>query len=207
MNKNFIVWIILFIIAVLAVLAVKYYSYFPGDVAVEKWVQSLFPQSLNWAVLISRTAEFPWVLILLVIVFVLSWIFATWRAALVFLLSFGGMLLLGYLLGPVVARPRPSQALVHVIHQFPGYSFPSIFALRYAATIGFLAVLFAYKEAGALQVLILIVCSIIFVIGWFARISLASHWPSDVIISYYLGLLWATFLIRFSPVILGSFKV
>jgi membrane-associated phospholipid phosphatase len=28
---------------------------------------------------------------------------------------------------------------------------------------------------------------------------LAAHWPSDVIISYYLGLLWAAFLIRFGP--------
>ena len=191
-------WIALFVIAVLLVLAAKYYAYFPGDVAAEKWVQSLVPQNLNWAVGVSHTAEFPWVFLILALVFALSWALVGWRAALISVLSFGGMLALGYWLGPVIARPRPSPELVHVYRPLSGYSFPSLFALRYAATFGFLAVLAAWKSSGGVRWTLLILCSGILILGWFARVALATHWPSDVIISYYLGFLWAAFLLRFA---------
>ncbi len=67
-------WIGAFVLAVLVTVAPKYYAYFPGDVAVERWVQSFVPQDLNWAVGVSRTAEFPWVLLILALVSVLSWV-------------------------------------------------------------------------------------------------------------------------------------
>lgn len=199
MRPNYSVWIGLFVIAVLVTLATKYYPYFPGDVAVERWVQSLLPQNLNLAQGVSRTAEFPWILIILALVFALSWALAGWRAALISILSLGGMLALGYWLGPVIARPRPSPELVHVFRPLPGYSFPSQFALRYAATFGFLTVLAAWKSSGVVRIGLLIVCSGLLILGWVARVALGAHWPSDVIISYYLGLLWAAFLIRFVP--------
>ena len=63
MCTNYATWIGLFIIAALVTLAAKYYPYFPGGVAVERWVQSWVPQNLNRAIGISRTAEFPWVLL------------------------------------------------------------------------------------------------------------------------------------------------
>jgi membrane-associated phospholipid phosphatase len=34
-------------------------------------------------------------------------------------------------------------------------------------------------------------------VGFAARIALGAHWPSDVILSYLIGLLWAGLLIRF----------
>jgi len=45
MRTNDAAWIGLVIIATLATLAAKYYAYFPGDVAVERWVQSWVPQT------------------------------------------------------------------------------------------------------------------------------------------------------------------
>ena len=81
----------------------------------------------------------------------------------------------------------------------PFYSLPSLFALRYAATFGFLAVLSMAKSSGARRTAVLIVCAALLILGWVARIALGAHWPSDVIISYYVGLLWAAFLIRFVP--------
>ena len=199
MRTEYAIWIGLWIIAALLTLAAKYYAYFPGDVPVERWVQSLLPQNLNWAAGVSRTAEFPWVLLILAFVFALSWAVAGWRGALVSAVSFGGMLALGYWLSPAIARPRPSPELVHVFRPLSGYSFPSQFALRYAATFGFLAVLAAGKSSGGVRTTLLIVCSAILIVGWVARVALAGHWPSDVIISTYLGLLWAAFLIRFTP--------
>jgi membrane-associated phospholipid phosphatase len=199
MRTNYAVWIGLFVIAVLVTLATKYYPYFPGDVSVERFVQSLLPQNLNWAIGVSRTAEFPWVLLILALIFSLSWILAGWRAAALSVVSFLGMLVLGNWLGPVIARPRPSPDLVHVFRPLMGYSFPSLFALRYAATFGFLAVLALAKSSGVLRTTLLIVCGALLLLGWVARVALAAHWPSDVIISYYIGLLWAAFLIRFAP--------
>ena len=199
MRANYTAWTGLFIIAVLVTLAAKYFTYFPGDVAVERWVQSLVPQNLNWAEAVSRTAEFPWILIILALTVAISWGIAGWRAALVSILSFVGMLALGNWLGPFIGRPRPTAELVRVVRHLSGYSFPSLFALRYAATFGFLAELAAVKSSGAPRIALILVCGAFFILGFVARVALAAHWPSDVIISYYLGLVWAAFLIRFAP--------
>ncbi|MGZ3514132.1 MAG: phosphatase PAP2 family protein, partial [Thermodesulfobacteriota bacterium] len=53
-----------------------------------------------------------------------------------------------------------------------------------------------WKGSGLTRIGLLILCSGLLILGWVARVSLAAHWPSDVIISYYLGLLWAAFLVR-----------
>jgi membrane-associated phospholipid phosphatase len=199
MRTNYTAWIGLCIVAAVATLATKYLAYFPGDVAIERWVQSLVPQSLNWAEGVSRTAEFPLILLILALIFALSWALAGWRAALLSILSLMGMWVLGAVLGPVIARPRPSPELVRVFRPLTGSSFPSLFALRFAGTFGFLAVLATMKSSGARRTGLLLGCGALILLGWVARVALGAHWPSDVIISYYLGLLWAAFLIRFSP--------
>jgi membrane-associated phospholipid phosphatase len=189
----------LFIIAALAMLAAKHFAYFPGDVAVERWVQSLFTQNLNWAEAVSRTAEFPWIFLILALTVTLSWGMAGWRAALLAVISFVGMWALGNWLGPLIGRPRPAAELVRVSRHLSGYSFPSLFALRVAATFGFLAELAAVKSSGALRTALIVACGAFLILGFVARVALAAHWPSDVIISYYLGLLWAAFLIWSVP--------
>ncbi len=191
------VWIGLLIIAALGTLAAKYFAFFPGDVAVERWVQSVAPQNLEWALWISRTAEFPWIFLILALILVLSWALADWRAAILAILSLVGMWVLGNWLAPIIARPRPSPELVGVFRPLSGYSFPSLFALRYAATFGFLAVLTAVKNGGVVRTALLIGCGALLILGFVARVALAAHWPSDVIISYLIGVLWATFLVSF----------
>jgi membrane-associated phospholipid phosphatase len=191
-------WITLFVVAVLITVAVKYCAFFPGDVAVERWVQSFVSGDLKWAERVSHTAEFPFHAIILGFVFVLSRIMAGWRAAFLALVSLAGMLVLGNWLGPLIGRPRPSAQLVHIFRPLTGYSFPSLFALRYAATFGFLALLAMRKSSGPARSVIVILCVSLLGLGWIARVALGAHWPSDVIISYYLGLLWAAILIRLS---------
>jgi len=198
MRTNYAAWIALFIIAALVTLAAKYHPYFPGDVAVERWVQSLASTNLNWAAGVSRTAEFPGVLLILALVLALSWVLAGWRAALLAILSLVGMWVLGAWLGPVIARPRPSPELVRVFRPLTGSSFPSLFALRYAATFGFLAVLGAMKSSGALRTVLLTVCGALLLLGFVARVALGAHWPSDVALSYLIGLLWASLLMHFT---------
>ncbi|MCX5890209.1 MAG: phosphatase PAP2 family protein [Deltaproteobacteria bacterium] len=198
MRPNYVLWTGLWVIAVSITLAAHYFPYFPGDVAVDRWVQSLVPRDLGWAQGVSRAVDFPWILLIAALIFALSWVLAGWRGAVLSIVSLAGMLTLGYWLSPVVARPRPSLELVRVFRPLSGYSFPSISALCYAATFGFLAILAAVKSSGRLRLALMIGCSVLLVLCWAARIALGAHWPSDVLISYYLGLLWSACLIRFA---------
>jgi membrane-associated phospholipid phosphatase len=180
------------------VLGARYLPHFPGDVAVARFVQGITPASTGWAQWMSSTGKFPWNLVLLAITAGLSWRLAGRRAVLLALASYAGMWVLGIYLGPLVGRPRPSPDLVHVADKLSGYSFPSVFALVYASTIGFLALLFTAKASGPGRITAISVCGLLLLIGWAARISLGAHWPSDVILSYLIGMLWAYFLIRFT---------
>ncbi len=197
-RTNCAVWLGLLAIAVLITLAAKYYAYFPGDVAGERWVQSLVPSNLTWAERISLTGQFPWILLILAPIFALSWALAGWRAALLSFLSLAGMLALGNWLGPAIARPRPTPELVRVLRPLSGSAFPSLFALRFAAIFGYLAILAAVQGRGWPRAALLLGCGAVLILGGVARIALGAHWPSDVIISYYWGLLWAGLLIRFA---------
>ena len=196
MTWNEKVWIVLFASAALLILAARHWAYFPGDVRATLFVQSLAPASTSWAQWVSSTAKFPWNLILLAVTVGLSWKLAGRKAALLALAAFLGMWVLGKWLGPLVARPRPSLKLVHVPEQLSGYSFPSVYGFVYASTIGFLAILFARKTSGTLRVCAVFICCILLLVGWAARVALGAHWPSDVILSYMIGLLWAALLIR-----------
>jgi len=191
-------WIALFVVTVLLIIGARHFPYFPGDVAVTRFVQWVTPASTDWAQWISSSAKFPWSVVLLALTVGFSWRLSGCRGAALALASFAGMWVLGMWLGPLIARPRPSPNLVHVADKLSGYSFPSIFGLTYASTIGFLVVLFARKASGAPRMAEVVVCCVLLLIGWAARISLGAHWPSDVFLSYLIGLLWAAFLIRFA---------
>ncbi|MGO9571290.1 MAG: phosphatase PAP2 family protein [Desulfomonilaceae bacterium] len=197
MKTKGVVWLILLIIAVSLTVCLKYFRYLPGDVSSTRFVQSVLPESKDWAQVMSSTAEMPWVFGLIAVTVILSWAIAGWRASLLAIVSFIGLWLLGKWLGPAIAQPRPSPDLVQVTGSLPGSAFPSIFAFNYIATVGFLAVLAVVKGSGKLRWTLLIVCISLLVVGWIARVELAAHWPSDVGISYLIGLVWITLLIRF----------
>jgi membrane-associated phospholipid phosphatase len=137
----------------------------------------------------------PWVLVLIAATFCLSWVIAGRRAAWLSLASFIGLSLLGKWLGPIVAQPRPSPELVRVAGSFSGSAFPSIFALNYASTVGFLVVLATVKASGKLRWATVLICSSLLLLGWLARVDLAAHWSSDVGLSYLIGFLWVSLLI------------
>jgi len=190
-------WLVLLILAVSLTICLRYLPYLPGDVTSTRLIQSVLPESKTWAQVLSSTAKTPWVFGLIAVTFVLSWVIAGWRAGLLAIASFVGLLLLGKWLGPSIAQPRPSPELVQVLESSPGSAFPSIFAFNYISTVGFLAVLASVKASGKLRWVLLLICITLLVVGWIARVALAAHWPSDVAISYLIGLLWVTLLIRF----------
>jgi len=192
------VWIALLAVAVSLTVAAGYTAYFPGDAGLARLVQSLAPASTGWAQWISSTGKFPWCLLLLAMAVILSWRIAGKRGALLSLASFAGMELVGQYLGPLVARPRPVPDLVRVAEQLSGYSFPSVHALVYASTAGFLGVLFAVKTSGLQRITGVVLSGIVLLTGFAARLALGAHWPSDLLLSSLIGFLWAAFLIRFA---------
>lgn len=197
MRTKDVAWLVLAALAIILTILLKYLPYLPGDVGITLLIQSVLPESKRWAQLMSSTAEMPWILGIIAVTFFLSCAIAGWRAGLLSLAAFFGLLLLGKFLGPVIAQPRPSPDLVKVTGSLSGSAFPSIFAFNYISTVGFLAVLAALKASGKLRWALLVICISLLVVGWIARVALAAHWPSDVGISYLIGLLWVTLLIRF----------
>lgn len=189
------VWLIAIIVTVLLTVAVIIYPRLPGDVAITKFLQAIAPANNAWADALTTTAKTPWNYLLLAGATLLAWWLAGWRAAVGAVICFAGLLWLGPWLQTVLARPRPSPALVRVVGSSSGYSFPSIFALTYAATIGYLTVLAWRTLTGRVRWLIVLAGALLLLIGGSARIVLGAHWPSDVVTSYLLGLVWAALLI------------
>jgi hypothetical protein len=114
--------IALSVLTALFVVGAKYVPYYPGDVAVTRFVQWIAPASTGWAQFISSTAKFPSNLVLAAFAVGISWWLAGWRAALLAVTSFIGMWVLGMWLGPLVARPRPSPDFVRVAEKLSGFS-------------------------------------------------------------------------------------
>lgn len=186
-------WLIALAAAVLLSLAAARSETFPGDVAAMKLVQSLSPGDA-WAVALTTTAKTPWNLALVAITATAAWALAGRRAALLAVVSYAVLALAGPWLQSAVGRPRPSPALVRVAGPSSGYSFPSIFALSYGSTIGYLALLAARRRLTALVLLF----GLILLVGGAARVALGAHWPSDVLVSYLIALVWAALPARFA---------
>jgi membrane-associated phospholipid phosphatase len=173
-------------------------SYLPGDLEVTRFLQSSLPADTTWAQLVSKAATVPWVYLLAGLAAILSLSIAGWRAAILALICFGGAVYAGPRLQDFIARPRPSPALVRVVVSSPGYSFPSISAFIYGSTIGFLAVLAAAKANRPERSLWILACALLLLVGGAARVALGAHWPSDVLISYLIVMVWASLLVRFA---------
>ena len=190
----------LVLLALVLSAAAAIFPVFPGDVAVARFIQSLAPQPQRWTVWLTSTARAPQSYVLAGIVVVLAWVISGWRAACLAVASFVAMSLLGQWINPLIARPRPSPRLIQVAGSLSGYSFPSTFALVYASTVGFLAVVAAFrsKQRQAVRVILFLCCVVLLIAGGVARITLGAHWPSDILLSYFIVFVWIVLVLRFA---------
>lgn len=193
-GRAWVVWGLLLVLTVLLVAAASKFAYLPGDVALTKFVQSLSGENVGWAQTVTNTVRPPSVYVLVALSVALSWWLAGWRAALLALISFGGLWLAEPWLKSLVARPRPSPTLVRVVGSSSGNSFPSGFALIYFSTIGWLTVLAYQHLRGNSRWTWVLLCGVILLIGGCARVALGAHWPSDIYGAYLIGLVWTMLL-------------
>lgn len=190
------IWIGLVVLTLALILTAARLPKFPGDVQVTKAIQSVAPEGEAWAKWVTATAKAPPRYILFAMTLALAWVLGGWRAALLSMVSFVGVLLVGPMIKSWVARPRPSSELIHVVGSPSGFSMPSSFAMVYGSTFGFIALLGFWKSRAPTltRLPIAIVCCMLLFIGAVARIVLGAHWPSDMFLSYLICFLWISFL-------------
>ena len=91
----------------------------------------------------------------------------------------------------LVARPRPSPALVHVAHALPLHgSFPAGHVQNATAFLGFLAYLLARGTRSPWRWLGVALLTLVIVGMGVARVYFGEHWLSDVVGGYVLGGVW-----------------
>ncbi len=167
----------------------KAMPYLPGDVSLARAIQALLPYG-PWAEFVTRSAEPPASIVLLFATVALAYLIAGEHAAAFSIPVFFGLFFFYVWASPYVAQPRPSPSLIHVVGNPSGFAFPSIFALVYVATFGYLAVLAALALPRPWRIVIPALLGLWLAVGAAARVVMGAHWPSDLLLSYLAGFFW-----------------
>jgi undecaprenyl-diphosphatase len=162
----------------------------PIDLAVTRAVQRLTGldgvlRAVSWIWYVPQTLVLHGAM--LVAVFGLGY---RLEAAILLLASLGSSGL-NALVKQLVARPRPSAPLVHVLIPTGGYSFPSGHVMGFTSFFGVLAVLAWLRlPPGPPRTLLIVLCAVLIGLVGPSRIYLGVHWFTDVAGGYLLGTLW-----------------
>ncbi len=170
-------------------IAAASYQYFPFDVPVERFIQSI-----SWGPLVplfTRLDEIEGIRQQLLAVAGIALVAAVnWRAApLMLVVAISGPIYAATAL--VINRPRPSADLVHVIRHTSMGSYPSG---HVAFFTWFLIMLILCLAVGRLPrpalVVLWVIATLIVLTVCIGRIYMGEHWPSDVLAGLALGLGW-----------------
>lgn len=158
---------------------------FGVDGQLTRWIQRQDPTKHAWAKYVTDAASIPYAYGLVAFASLLAWRLVSWRMALVPPLSYALSLGADRWIKPLVARPRPGLLSM-------GYGCPSLAGLVYMATMGVVIWVGWKSGGGALRWGLVGVGTVLLVLGFVARVVLGAHWPSDMLLSYALGLLFIT---------------
>ena len=162
----------------------------PLDVAITHEFQENQAPWLRIAMLaISYPGSSPLLPVLVILTTVVCWAIGA-RLEALFVAGLSTIsLLLNLLIKILVARPRPTSHLVHIIQTAIGYSFPSGHVMAYVAYWGLLfcfgIILFEGRHWWRTTLLV-ISAALVVLIGP-SRIYLGDHWASDVLGAYLIG--------------------
>jgi membrane-associated phospholipid phosphatase len=190
MRSPLIPFVLAAVVTLLVGAAVKMEPYFAGDVALTKAVQSVSPNPPTWATQVSRLAPPPGRYLVMAIVLTAALFVGGWR---------GLALLAGFLVleqfgaeytKDIFKRPRPSRDLVTVFGNPTGFSFPSTTLTFFAVAVGGLGVLALVRRQAPMRMLVMAISFTLVIVGCLARIALGFHWPSDVLLTSLICMLW-----------------
>ncbi|MGE5179558.1 MAG: phosphatase PAP2 family protein [Bacteroidota bacterium] len=174
-----------------------YVPYFRIDLVVTHALQSLrnpafdaLMRGLSWLGFVPQVD-----LMIGLVIAILFFLGLRWEAVASIVAAIGPVL--GSLVKLIVARPRPSASLVHVMRQLDTLSFPSGHVLLATAFYGFVGFLgYALLKPGWIRTVYLLVFGLLIGLMGPSRIYLGQHWFSDVMGAYVLGSLWLALSIR-----------
>ena len=178
------------VVTVLVGVGVAMEPYFAGDIRVARAVQSAAPDPGWWAQPVSRLAPAPGKYYVMAITLVAAFVVGGWR---------GLAVLIAFLLleqygaehtKAIFKRPRPSRDMIAMMGSPSGYSFPSTTITFFCVTFGTVGVLALVRRKAPLRIAALVLGFGMVALGCLARVALGAHWPSDVILTSLICLVW-----------------
>jgi undecaprenyl-diphosphatase len=177
--------------------AASQYPFFPGDLAIAQWVQSIdspIVYRLMWGV--SALGTVFVVLPLRIACAVLLAVAKRPLSAMFVVLTISAEAL-SFVVKELVNRPRPGPDLVRIFWFNGDSGFPSGHVMSFIGFYGFLFFL-AWTQtprSSARTITLLVLGALILLVG-VSRVFLGSHWPSDILGGYLIGSLWLLAFIR-----------
>jgi membrane-associated phospholipid phosphatase len=164
--------------------------YFESDVHVARAVQRATGDPARWATPVSRLAPAPAKYYVMAITIVAAYLVAGWR---------GLAVMVAFLLieqygaestKAIFKRPRPSRELIATYGNFTGFTFPSTTITFFCATFGSVGILALVRRKAPLRAAAMLLGFGMVALGSVARVALGAHWPSDVIVTTVICLVW-----------------
>ena len=177
-------------VTLLVGVAARMEPYFAGDVAATRIVQSVSPHPESWATPMSRLAPAPGKYYVMAVVLTAAFFVGGWR---------GMALLAAFLLleqygaestKALIRRPRPSRDLISVFGNFSGYTFPSTTITFFSMTFGALGILALVRKDAPMRQPVMWISFAMVLVGCLARVALGAHWPSDVLLTAMICMVW-----------------
>jgi membrane-associated phospholipid phosphatase len=140
------------------------------------------------ATLLSHVGHLiPVAWVALLVAAVARWRWGTWDLGLLLLVVLGGASSATGVVKLLTSRARPDEAIVETLSS----SFPSGHAVRAMAVYGlimWLALLIVRRRW--LRVVVVVAAVVVITLNSLARVALAAHWPSDVLVGVAMGSVW-----------------
>ncbi len=183
------------IVTVLVGAAVRMTPYFAGDVAVARAVQALSPGT-GWATTYTRSATSPVKWVVAAVALLACYALGGWPGAVLFVVALTFEQMFGEASKSLFMRPRPSRDLIQVVGTPSGYSFPSTFMTFHSVVLGCIWLLARQSRSSTGRSIALAAVPLLVIVAWACRVAVGAHWPSDVMLTTVVCVMWLALLNR-----------